>query len=278
MAKIVGLASVKEQVTTFKHDKEMDERRRQQGHNVPYDTRFHMVFCGNPGTGKTHMGRLMAQLLFALGITQTDTLVEAQRGDLVASHIGQTAQKTAKVIERANSGVLFIDEAYQLAGRGERDFGPEAIEELMRVMNEPPGDAPVVIFAGYKDKMGTFMAANDGIQRRINPACNFDFKDYSCEELARIFMRRTRANGFDFEPGVTEGIVALEIQQRIDVARRSMTNAGLGDQLFGLSKSELNRRERDSANPSVRLSLADVQRACVVAGGHRPYSAGSEER
>ena len=271
MARIVGLASVKEQVATFKHDKEMDELLRQQGNDVPYETRFHMVFSGNPGTGKTHMGRLMAQLLFELGITQTDKLVEVQRGDLVASHIGQTAEKTAKVIESAKSGVLFVDEAYQLAGRGERDFGPEAIETLMSVLNEPPGAAPVVIFAGYKEEMEAFMATNDGIQRRINPACNFDFADYSCEELARIFMLRTRANGFNFEPAATEVAIAAEIRSGIDEVTRSMTNAGLGEIIFGLAKSELNRRqssddlrrERSSPNPSCTFLMADIQNACT---------------
>ena len=266
--------SVKEQVATFKRDKEMDELRRQQGNDVPYETRFHMVFYGNPGTGKTHMGRLMAQLLFELGITQTDKLVEVQRGDLVASHIGQTAQKTAKVIESAKSGVLFVDEAYQLAGRGERDFGPEAIEQLMSVLNDPPGKAPVVIFAGYKEDMRTFMATNDGIKRRINPACNFDFADYSCEELAQIFMLRTRANGFNFEPAATEVAIAAEIRSRIDEVTRSMTNAGLGQSLFSLAKSELNRRERTSSNPSCTFSLADIRCACAQYTRSRPDGGG----
>jgi hypothetical protein len=262
MDSIVGLASVKEQIATFKRDRELDDLRRQQGRKVPHETRFHMVFYGSPGTGKTRMGRLMAQLLFELGITPTDTLVEVQRGDLVASHIGQTAQKTAKVIESAKSGVLFVDEAYQLAGRGERDFGPEAIEQLMSVLNDPPGAAPVVIFAGYKEQMRTFMLTNDGIQRRINPACHFIFANYSCEELAQIFMLRTRANGFNFELAATEVTIAAEIRSRIDESTRSMTNAGLGEIIFGLAKSELNRRECTSANPSCTFLLADIQYAC----------------
>merc|ERR1712232_955126 len=103
----------------------------------------HMVFRGNPGTGKTSMGRLMAKLLCRVGLLPSAELREVQRPDLVAEYVGQTGPKTRKIIEESKNGVLFIDEAYRLSAGGKNDFGREAIEELMASMNDPPGKAPI---------------------------------------------------------------------------------------------------------------------------------------
>ena len=190
---VVGLTTLKDQIMAFYTAIAMDRARAAMGHAVDGQTQYHMIFKGNPGTGKTHMGRLMAKLLHRLEITKTDTLVEVQRGDLVATHIGQTAPKTRERIDEAKEGLLFVDEAYRLAGGGEKDFGQEAIEELMSAMLHEPGKAPVQVFAGYVDDMDRFIQTNAGLYRRFQ--YTFDFTDYSPSELAEIVMMKCRRKG-----------------------------------------------------------------------------------
>ena len=147
---------------------------------------MHMVFTGNPGTGKTTIARVIAKILFDIGIIHENKLIEVERKDLVGEYQGKTAIKTFDVIDKAMGGVLFIDEAYSLSPKtsGNSDFGDEAIATLIKAM-EDHKDQLVVIFAGYKDEMKTFIDSNPGIASRIG--YTFDFKDYTPDELVKIF-------------------------------------------------------------------------------------------
>ena len=148
---------------------------------------MHMVFTGNPGTGKTMMARMMARIYRSLGILSKGQLVEVDRSGLVAGYVGQTALKTQKVIEKAMGGVLFVDEAYALNGRSENDFGQEAIDTLLKAMEDHRDDL-VVIVAGYTDLMDKFIHSNPGLESRFNRFLLFE--DYSLDELMAIFKMR----------------------------------------------------------------------------------------
>ena len=169
----------------------VNQMRRENG--LPQaDMSLHMVFSGNPGTGKTMIARLMARIYKSLGILKKGHLVEVDRGGLVAGYVGQTAIKTAEVIKSALDGVLFIDEAYALTNRGENDFGKEAVETLLKMM-EDNRDRLVVIVAGYVDEMETFVHSNPGLESRFNRFWNFP--DYSVEEMLAIFDMRCGKSG-----------------------------------------------------------------------------------
>ncbi|MCQ2089235.1 MAG: AAA family ATPase [Fibrobacter sp.] len=180
---LVGLASVKQEVITFRNFLKIQNERRKKGLSVP-PTSYHLVFSGNPGTGKTTIARIMAQILKSLGVISSGHLVEASRSDLVAGYMGQTAIKTNKVIDSALNGVLFIDEAYTLSRSSENDFGQEAIDTLLKRM-EDDRDRLVVIIAGYTDEIKNFVNSNPGLASRFNRY--IEFPDYTESELEEIF-------------------------------------------------------------------------------------------
>jgi len=154
----------------------------------------HLVFTGNPGTGKTTVARLVGTLYKSLGMLASGHLVEARRSDLVGEYVGQTTPKTEAVIRRAIGGVLFIDEAYTLAGKGTwRDFGDEAITTLLLAMENQRGDFAVIV-AGYPDEMREFIASNPGLRSRFDQTWNF--RDYSDAELVRIFEQFATASEY----------------------------------------------------------------------------------
>ena len=180
---LIGLGSVKQEVLTFRNFLKIQNERRKKGLSVP-PTSYHLVFSGNPGTGKTTIARIMAQILKSLGVISSGHLVEASRSDLVAGYMGQTAIKTNKVIDSALNGVLFIDEAYTLSRSSENDFGQEAIDTLLKRM-EDDRDRFVVIIAGYSDEIKNFVNSNPGLASRFNRYINFP--DYTENELEEIF-------------------------------------------------------------------------------------------
>ncbi|MDR2502680.1 MAG: AAA family ATPase, partial [Oscillospiraceae bacterium] len=181
---LVGLAGIKESVVSLINLVKVREMRKENGLSVP-PMSLHMVFTGNPGTGKTTVARIMGELFRTIGVLPQGQLVETDRGGLVAGYVGQTAPKTAEVVKNALGGILFIDEAYALAPKSaENDFGREAIETLLKLM-EDNRDKLVVIVAGYRDEMKRFIESNPGLESRFNRY--FDFPDYDAEELFAIF-------------------------------------------------------------------------------------------
>lgn len=193
---LVGLGSVKEQVKSWIDQIEAFKIRKERGKKVPVMS-YHLVFTGNPGTGKTTVARLMSHIYRELGILSKGQLVETDRGKLVEGHIGGTALKTQKVIDSAMGGVLFIDEAYTLASTSSNDFGKEAIETLLKAMEDARGDF-VVIAAGYERPMEKFISTNAGLLSRFKTFIKFE--DYTGEELKRIFKGFCDSNDYVLSP------------------------------------------------------------------------------
>ena len=197
---LIGLDGVKQEVETLSNFIRIQQARAAKGLKTS-PVSYHCVFTGSPGTGKTTVARILAQIYKKLGVVSSGHLVETDRAGLVAEFIGQTAIKTDKVIESALDGVLFIDEAYALNGGGENDYGKEAIATLLKRM-EDYRDRLVVILAGYTANMKDFIASNPGLQSRFNRY--IEFPDYSSEELLRIFEANMKKYDYLFSDGAKE--------------------------------------------------------------------------
>lgn len=192
---LVGLEPVKKDIKSMMNLIKVRTLRQEAGLPVP-PMSLHMVFTGNPGTGKTTVARLVGGLYAAIGALSKGQLVEVERSGLVAGYVGQTAIKTQEVIASALGGVLFIDEAYSLASGGENDFGREAIETLLKGMEDHRDDL-VVIVAGYTGPMDKFLSSNPGLESRFNKY--IEFPDYNGEQLNAIFHGMCRKNGYELD-------------------------------------------------------------------------------
>ena len=184
----VGMDAIKEEVRSLINMVQVYKLRREN--DLPTtDMSLHMVFSGNPGTGKTTVARIMARIYHSLDILSKGQLVEVDRSGLVAGYVGQTALKTQKVIEKAMGGVLFIDEAYALNGKSENDFGQEAIDTILKAMEDHRDDL-VVIVAGYTELMDRFIHSNPGLESRFNRFLMFE--DYTPEQMLAIFKMQCK--------------------------------------------------------------------------------------
>lgn len=202
---LVGLDEVKTDVKNLMNLVKVRKLRAENGLPVP-PMSLHMVFMGNPGTGKTTVARLISGLYAAIGVLSKGQLVEVDRSGLVAGYVGQTALKTQEAIKSALGGVLFIDEAYSLSSGGENDFGREAIETILKAMEDHRDDL-IVIVAGYDEPMGKFLSSNPGLESRFNKY--FYFPDYTGEQLMAIFRAQCGKNSYQLTPEAETAAVAL---------------------------------------------------------------------
>ncbi len=234
---LIGLQPVKNRIREIAAYLLVTKARRELGLEASAPT-LHMAFTGNPGTGKTTVALRMAGILHRLGYVRKGHLVSVTRDDLVGQYIGHTAPKTKEVLKRAMGGVLFIDEAYYLyRPENEKDYGQEAIEILLQVMENQRDDL-VVILAGYADRMTTFFSANPGFRSRI--AHHIDFPDYTNGELYEIAEMIAAKEGYHFDEGAR---VAL---REYITARRSQSD-------FANARSIRNAFDRARLRQAIRL-------------------------
>lgn len=254
---LVGLEEVKSEVRKIVNLAKVNEARRAQGLKVPPMT-YHMVFTGNPGTGKTTVARIVARAFRALGIAKTGQLVETDRSGLVGRYEGETAVKTNAKIDEAIGGILFVDEAYQLVSGENDDYGKEAIATLLKRM-EDDRDRLIVIAAGYTDEMRNFLDANSGLRSRFPRM--IEFADYTAPELAAIFRSMAKKNEFALAPDLDAGLDAA-IAKLTAKRDRTFGNARFVRQLFEDATARQATRLAESgeldAEALKTLALADL--------------------
>ena len=208
---LVGLEPVKQAVRELRAYVEIRQRRAALGLACE-PLVLHMAFKGNPGTGKTTVARLVGRMLKALGVLPKGHTVEVERADLVGEFVGHTAQRTREQIRKAVGGVLFIDEAYSLARGGEKDFGREAVDTLVKAMEDHRHEL-VVIVAGYPQEMERFLSLNPGLRSRI--PFILDFPDYTIPELLAIATQMLAARDYRFTPEARERLAAALVYHRL---------------------------------------------------------------
>ncbi len=227
-AGIVGLDMVRQEIFRQASYIHVQQLRAKQGMPVPDWPSRHLVFSGNPGTGKTTVARIIAGLYLKLGILKTDRIVETDRAGLVGSHIGETALKTRALVESALGGILFIDEAYALARASQQDFGREAIETLLKMM-EDHRDNLVVIVAGYGAEMDEFIQSNPGLSSRFNRFLHFP--NYTPDELLSIFQGFCRQHAYAVSDSIQHGLKRI-FAREIQAQREHFGNARYVRNLF----------------------------------------------
>lgn len=246
---LVGLEVMKQKLEDFRRQATYQKFLREKGFADLTDFSMHMIFTGNPGTGKTTVAKLIADDLYSIGILKTNRLVVAARKDLISAY-GETAKKTADLIRKASGGVLFIDEAYALADGRTGGPGREAIEVFLTAMEERKSDT-VFIFAGYVDQMQEFLAMNPGIQSRIG--YTFHFEDYSPAELTCMYAEKMRKSGFRVSSG------ALAKVREIMEYFRDVKYFGNGRFVNHVIQQTISRRaNRDFTKQYQRITAQDI--------------------
>ncbi|MCL2622989.1 MAG: AAA family ATPase [Planctomycetaceae bacterium] len=258
---LIGLAGVKSEVKKLIDFLKVQQMRRQHGLKESGQS-LHYVFTGNPGTGKTTVARILGKIFHGFGILTTTNLIESDRSGLIAGYVGQTALKTDEVIERALDGVLFIDEAYTLSrsGAGSGDFGQEAIDTLLKRM-EDHRNRLIVIVAGYPEPMQEFLRSNPGLQSRFTRFIAFE--DYSVQEMCRIFEKFCTDNEYNLTP-----------KARINAFLLFVTARSRRDETFGNARFVRNVYEMAVTKHSSRIArMADVTREILAElnGGDIPH-------
>jgi len=235
---IIGLHEVKEYIRSLSARLRIQNERKKLGLPVDSAQTLHMIFKGNPGTGKTMVARTVAKVLYNIGVIKTDKLVETDRAGLVAGYVGQTAIKTKEKFMEAMDGVLFIDEAYSLSQGGANDFGKEAIDTLVKLIDDYR-DRIVVILAGYSKDMEHFLFVNPGLKSRFPNI--MEFPDYTTEELMQISELFFKGRGYEMEPGAK-----IKLRSILDSARL--------EPQFGNGRYVRNLFEKAVNNQALRLS------------------------
>jgi len=236
---LIGLSEVKEEISSLTNFVKIQKEREKRGMKA-MDLSYHCVFTGNPGTGKTTVARIVAEIYKQLGVLKKGHLVETDRSGLVAEYMGQTAVKTNKIIDTALDGVLFIDEAYSLVQGYENDYGKEAISTLLKRM-EDDRDRLIVIIAGYSNEIKDFVDSNPGLQSRFTRYINFS--DYTADELKQIFLLNVKKNQYTVDK---EGILRLEQLLKYEVSHK--------DKNFGNGRFVRNLFEKTILNQATRLA------------------------
>ena len=248
LSAIVGLDEVKNYVRDIAKNVQAQQRRKAQGLQVD-DVNMHMIFTGNPGTGKATIARILSKYLKAIGALRGGQLVEVTRADLVGRYVGHTAPLTNTVIQSALGGVLFIDEAYSLYRGGEDSFGLEAIDTLVKGIEDHRNDL-VVILAGYTKEMELFLGANSGLASRFPN--QIEFPDYTGAELYRITLSLAKSKGYTLDDSCRAPLTAwFDCKQAEDAA----TNGNGRMARNALEKAILNQSKRLIADPNASLEL-----------------------
>jgi len=220
---LVGLTKVKQLVKEIHAFAEIQKRRKKED-LLTDPLVLHMIFKGSPGTGKTTVARLIGKMFKEMEILQKGHLIEVERADLVGEYIGHTAQKTRDQIKKALGGILFIDEAYSLARGGEKDFGKEAIDTLVKAM-EDYKDNLIVILAGYKDEMDWFLRTNPGLRSRF--PIQIEFPDYTLEELLQIAIIMVEKRQYKFTKEAIEKLEKILLESKKSIYYDKLGNARL---------------------------------------------------
>lgn len=235
---LIGLSTVKKLIREIRAFVEIQKRRSKEK-LATEPLVLHMIFRGNPGTGKTTVARIVGKLFKEIGVLQKGHIIEVERADLVGEYIGHTAQKTRELLKRALGGVLFVDEAYSLARGGEKDFGKESIDCLVKAM-EDQKDNLILILAGYKNEMDWFLQTNPGLRSRF--PIHIDFPDYNVEELMQIADNM-----------LTHREYKLTVDARMLMRRGIIDETVNGNQYNGNARFVRNMIERAIRRQSVRL-------------------------
>ncbi len=261
---LVGLDSIKKNVRSLINLAKVRKLREEQGLPTPAMS-LHLVFMGNPGTGKTTVARLIAQLYYAIGVLSKGQLVEVDRSGLVAGFVGQTAIKTDGVIKKAIGGVLFIDEAYALTAKGgENDFGGEAIETILKAMEDNRKDL-VVIVAGYEELMERFIDSNPGLQSRFNRY--FVFEDYTGEQLYDICLSMCKKNRYQLTVEAQE-FLRRYLQTLYETREENFGNArdvrNLFENVISVHADRVAQLPETSTRDLTLVAKADVEKAAAM--------------
>ncbi len=243
---LIGLSSVKKRVQALVNEIKLKNERSRRGLPVGQARSYHMIFTGNPGTGKTVVARIIAEVFYELGITKENKIIETDRSGLVGEYIGHTAVKTTEIINSAKGGVLFIDEAYALKGDG-NDFGKEAIETLLKKM-EDERENLIVIAAGYTNDMKELLDSNAGLASRFTRTIHFD--DYSTSELLQIFEKIATDNGY-FVDESSYDMISDSLER---VKAEKAENFGNAREVRNLFEHAIQEQENRICNSEVDIS------------------------